>query len=82
MWFNGDTFKKEFAKELINHGSKRQDVLSNDAGNIILNLAKNGDITNSSYESFYDSPWANSVDVEIEHWKIHQVNPKKTPKNC
>ena len=73
MWFNGDIFKKEFARELVNHGTKRQDVSSSEAANIFLHIAKNGDISNSSYESFYDSPWANSAEVEIEHWKIHQV---------
>ena len=71
MWFNDDLFKSEFAKELVNHGNKKDNT--SDSEKTLIQIAKNGSMTSSQYESFFDSPWANSAEVEIEHWKLHQV---------
>ena len=74
MWFNDDLFKSEFAKELVNHGNKKDNT--SDSEKTLIQIAKNGSMTSSQYESFFDSPWANSARVEIEHWKLHQVKLK------
>ena len=71
MWFNDDLFKSEFAKELVNHGNKKENT--SDSEKTLIQIAKNGNMTNTQYESFFDTPWANSAQVEIEHWKLHQV---------
>ena len=74
MWFNDDLFKSEFAKELVNHGNKKENT--SDSEKTLIQIAKNGNMTNTQYESFFDTPWANSAQVEIEHWKLHQVKLK------
>ena len=74
MWFNDDLFKSEFAKKLINHGNKKE--TTSDSEKTLIQIAKNGSMISTQYESFYDSPWANSALVEIEHWKLHQVKLK------
>ena len=71
MWFNDDLFKAEVAKELVNHASKKENI--SDSEKTLIQIAKNGSMTSVQYESFFDSPWANSAQVEIEHWKLHQV---------
>ena len=71
MWFNDDLFKAEVAKELVNHASKKENT--SDSEKTLVQIAKNGSMTSVQYESFFDSPWANSAQVEIEHWKLHQV---------
>lgn len=72
MWFNDDMFKSEFAKKLVNHATMKKESVTSDSENTLIQLAKNGSMISSSYESFFDSPWANSAQVEIEHWKLHQ----------
>ena len=74
MWFNDDLFKAEVAKELVNHASKKENT--SDSEKTLIQIAKNGSMTSVQYESFFDSPWANSAQVEIEHWKLHQVKLK------
>jgi hypothetical protein len=76
MWFNDDMFKSEFAKKLVNHATMKKESVTSDSENTLIQLAKNGSMISSSYESFFDSPWANSAQVEIEHWKLHQVKLK------
>ena len=71
MWLNDDLFKAEFAKELVNHASKKENT--SDSEKFLVQLATNGSMTSTQYESFFNSPWANSAVVEIEHWKLHQV---------
>ena len=72
LWFNDNLFKAEFAKELVNYASRKENTSESEN---LIQIA-NGSMTSSSYESFFDSPWANSAQVEIEHWKLYQVKSK------
>ena len=71
MWFNDDLFKAEIARDLLDYASKKE--ITSDSEKTLIQIAENRSMTSAQYESFFDSPWANSAEVEIEHWKLHQV---------
>ena len=72
IWFNDELIRTNYANELLDHAIK-DDTVHGDAKDIFIQMAKSEKMTRSSYVSFFDSPWANSAEIEIEHWKLHQV---------
>ena len=73
IWFNDKLIRTTYANELLDHAIK-DDTVHGDAKDIFIQIVKSDKvITRSSYASFFDSPWANSAETEIEHWKLHQV---------
>ena len=73
IWFNDELIRTKYANELLGHAIKDETV-HGDAKDIFIQIVKSDKlITRSSYVSFFDSPWANSAETEIEHWKLHQV---------
>ena len=72
IWFNDELIRTNYANELLDHAIE-DDTVHGDAKDIFIQVAKSEKMTRSSYVSFFDSPWANSAEIEIEHWKLHQV---------
>ena len=72
IWFNDELIRTNYANDLHDHAIK-DDTVHGDAKDIFVQIIKSDNITRSSYVSFFDSPWANSAEIEIEHWKLHQV---------
>ena len=71
MLLNDDLFKAEVARDLLDYASKKE--ITSDSEKTLIQIAENRSFKSAHYESFFDSPWANSAEVEIEHWKLHQV---------
>ena len=74
IWCNDNIYRAQFAQDLINHANKR---VTTEAGSTFLQVAKNGGFTCTTYETFFDSPWANSAEVEYEHKSLYQVRQQK-----
>ena len=74
IWCNDNIYRAQFAQDLINHANKR---VTTEAGSTFLQVAKNGGFTCTTYETFFDSPWANSAEVEYEHKSLYQVRRQK-----
>ena len=71
--FSDEQVMIEYANELVEHASKNNTV-HEDAKNAFIQIVKSEKMSGSSYESFFDSPWANSAEIEIEHLKLYKVN--------
>ena len=71
--FSDEQIMLEYANELIEHAIKDNTVYE-DAKNVFIQIVKSPKMSRSSYESFFNSPWANSAEIEIEHLKLYRVN--------
>ena len=71
--FSDEQVMIEYANELVEHATKNKTV-DEDAKNVFIQIVKSEKMSGSSYESFFDSPWANSAEIEIEHLKLYKVN--------
>ena len=71
--FSDEQIMIDYANELIEHAIK-DNTVHGDAKNVFIQITKSQKMSGSSYESFFDSPWANSAEIEIEHLKLYKVN--------
>jgi len=71
MLLNDDLFKAEVARDLLDYASKKE--ITSESEKTLIQIAENRSFKSAHYESFFDSPWANSAEVESEHWKLHQT---------
>ena len=71
--FSDERIMIEYANALVEHAIK-DNTVHGDQKNVFIQIVKSPKMSGSSYESFFNSPWANSAEIEIEHSKLYKVN--------
>lgn len=67
----------QFMEAFISYGPKWIADENNQSSRLIVDLVKNCVVALDSYESTFDSPWASSQDIEIEHETLFKVSQVK-----